>query len=281
LDAEGNPEGGFGICQDITRRKQTEEALRLGNIELEQTNRELESFIYSVSHDLRGPLRTISGFGTILQGRCTDRLDAQSLDYLSRICKGAEKMSHLIDDLLRLSKISRQEIERAPVNLSELAAGIVTELMESQPEKEVAVTIEAGLTADADSRLLEVLFSNLLRNAWKFTAMEPEARIRFGAHLDGAEKVYYVQDNGVGFDPAYAETMFVPFHRLHGSSEFEGTGVGLAIVERIIRRHGGRIWAEGREGEGATLLFTLGPKEPFSSQATEGACKASPPDSGP
>lgn len=225
----------------------------------EETNRELASFIYSVSHDLRGPLRSVAGFGAILQEKYAHRLNGQGVDYLTRICNGAEKMSRLIDDLLRLSTISRQAVERKEIDLSTIASGIAAELKEAAPDREVRVDIAKGITVRADPRLMEVMLSNLLRNSWKFTVKTPQAHIALGtAHQDG-KCVYFVRDNGAGFDPEYAHKMFLPFHRLHTTDEFEGTGIGLAIVERIIRGHDGKIWAEGKEGQGATVYFTLGP----------------------
>jgi PAS domain S-box-containing protein len=253
-----------GTVADITERKESRVALERNNIALESINRELESFIYSVSHDLRGPLRAISGFSSILEKEYAGDLDSKGIDYLSRIARGGEKMSHLIDDLLRLSMITRQELERKDVDLSTVATEIIDELTDAHPGRQVSVQIEKGLTDIADPRLSAVMLSNLLRNAWKFTTHRDDAHIAFGADNRNGERVYYVKDNGVGFDPQFGPKMFLPFHRLHGDGEFEGTGVGLAIVERVVHRHGGRVWAEGAEGQGATLFFTLTP--PVSAQ---------------
>jgi two-component system, chemotaxis family, CheB/CheR fusion protein len=207
--------------------------------ELNSINIELESFIYSISHDLKGPLRTIAGFSDILIQRYAGKLDDMARDYLYRIEKGAETMTQFIQDLLRLSGISKQEMNPKEVDLSTMAAAILSELRENQPDRKVAVDIQEGLSARVDPALFRIMLSNLLRNAWKFTGENPEAHIAFGTVEGNGNRTYYVRDNGVGFDPAYAEKMFWPFHRLHASDAFEGTGIGLAIVERVIRRHGG------------------------------------------
>jgi light-regulated signal transduction histidine kinase (bacteriophytochrome) len=228
------------------------------NLELESVNKELEAFIYSVSHDLRAPIRSMSGFAKIIVTDYTDKLDAQGHDYLNRILKSSAKATRLIDDLLYLSKISRHEIARTKVDMSKNALSMVAELRESAPERGVEIDIKEGMTAFADPRLVEIVMTNLFGNAWKFTSRTDEARIEFGASEQDGRTVYYIKDNGVGFDPNYADKMFLPFHRLHSDSEFEGTGIGLAIVERIIHRHGGRIWAEGEVGKGTTVYFTFG-----------------------
>ena len=227
------------------------------NDDLEFANKELESFIYSVSHDLRGPIRAISGFSEMMMKDVADRLDEKGKRYFSRILDGTEKMSRLIDDLLNLSRISRQEIQCKEVDLSSMAASIITELLEIHPGRSVEVEIKGGLTAHADPGLIELVFSNLLGNAWKFTGKTEHARIEFGTAEQDEKIIYYVVDNGSGFDQKYAGKMFWPFHRLHSEAEFEGTGIGLAIVDRIIGRHGGKVWAEGTEGKGATIYFTL------------------------
>ena len=254
---------------DVTERRQAErdvlqlsEDMAARNLELESVNRELEAFVYSVSHDLRAPLRHMSSFAKFLAEDYPDRLDDQGRDYLMRIKKGSEKMSRLIEDLLYLSQISRQEISRTNIDMSKLASSIVADLRETGPSRSVEVNIAEGLTAHADKRLIAVALSNLLENAWKFTSNIENARIEFGAnpplHSSREETVYYVRDNGAGFNPEFIEKMFRPFQRLHSENEFEGTGIGLAIVERVIRRHGGRIWAEGEVGKGATVYFNLG-----------------------
>jgi light-regulated signal transduction histidine kinase (bacteriophytochrome) len=186
------------------------------------------------------------------------KLDAQGQDYLNRILKGSSKSIKLIDDLLHLSRISRQELVRIKVDLSNKASKAVEQFREMDQDRNVEVIVQEGLTAFADPRLIELALSNLLGNAWKFTSKKESARIEFGSIGEEGRTIYYVRDNGAGFDPAYAEKMFWPFHRLHTEQEFEGTGIGLTIVERVIRRHGGRVWAEGEVGKGATVYFTLG-----------------------
>jgi signal transduction histidine kinase len=246
------------------------EELSKSVVKLEAANRELEAFSYSVSHDLRAPLRHISGFAESLAEDYAGGLDAQGKDYLARIQRGAEKMNRLIDDLLRLSQISRQEMKLGEVNLSKMASSILWGLRESDPGRKAAINVMEGIEAAADHRLMEIVLANLLGNAWKFTSKTGNTQVEFGAMnnlhphlpagqagLSGVGVVYYVRDNGSGFSPEFSEKMFLPFHRLHTDKEFEGTGIGLAIVERIIRRHGGRVWAEGEVGKGATVYFTL------------------------
>ncbi len=265
-ESDGSVSGIFVHGIDITGRKKSEERIRklnedLGarNKELEFANKEMESFVYSISHDLRGPLRAISGFSSMLfQGIADDCLDDKRRNYLNRIQLGASKMSRLIDDLLRLSHISRQEMIRTEVNLSSLAAAIIAELQESNADRKVDIKIKEGSSALADLGLIKIVLSNLLGNAWKFTSKTENAQIEFATVDEGGKTVFYVKDNGAGFNQEYANKMFAPFHRLHRSEEFEGTGIGLAIVERIIRRHGGKIWAEGEDKKGATILFKLG-----------------------
>jgi PAS domain S-box-containing protein len=253
-----------GTFQDISDRKRAEDEIKrlnddllVRNEQLEFSNKELESFIYSVSHDLRAPLRHISGFADLVMKNAGDKLDEKAKRYLSHIYNGTEKMSRLIDDLLNLSRISRQEIQRVEVNLSELAASTVTELREAYPDRSVEVDIKEGITASVDRGLIEVVLSNLLGNAWKFTTKTEGARVEFGTIWQDGNIIYYVRDNGAGFDQKYAGRMFWPFHRLHSEEAFEGTGIGLAIVERIIRSHGGKVWAEGAEGKGATIYFSF------------------------
>ncbi len=247
----------FGTNTDISAQKRTEESLLQRTAELELVNRELGSFIYSVAHDLRGPLRAIFGFSEIMMKELTDKLDEKGKRYLSRILDGTEKMSRLIDDLLNLSNISRQEVQRREVNMSAIAASVVAELREAYPDRNVEVDTNGDITAIADPGLIEVVLSNLIGNAWKFTAKTDRARIELGTVGQDGKIIYYVRDNGVGFDQKYTGKMFWPFHRLHSETEFEGTGIGLAIVDRIISRHGGKVWAEGIEGKGATIYFSL------------------------
>jgi len=259
----------FGISWMLVRSRilavRASKDLEDANRELEGTNRELEAFSYSVSHDLRAPLRTIDGFSQILQEDYEGELDDEGMDYLGRVRAASRHMATLIDDLLDLSRVGRRPLRREPVDLSRLAAGIVEELKESQPGREVEFVTEEKIMAWGDVSLLKVALENLLGNAWKFTANEKEARIEFGADRDPGPgflaPVYYVRDNGAGFDQAYADKLFGAFQRLHGQDEFEGTGIGLATVARIVHRHGGRVWAEGSVGEGATFYFTLGGRE--------------------
>jgi len=251
--------------RDITDRKKTEEnILRLNedlsirNAELETLYKELESFTYSVSHDLRAPLRSVSGFSKILYEDYSDKLDAEGRDYLVRIKNSSNRMTRLIEDLLRLSHISRHKFDQIDYDLSRLASDVATEISNAAPSRNVDVVIAEGLRAVVDPNLMKIAFTNLFDNAWKFTSKTENARIEFGTVQKDAKTVYFIKDNGTGFDPAYVEKMFLPFQRLHTEKEFEGMGIGLAIVERIIRRHGGRIWAEGELGKGATIYFTLG-----------------------
>jgi PAS domain S-box-containing protein len=248
--------------------------------ELEGVNRELEAFIYSVSHDLRAPLRTVSGFAGFLEEDHTSRLNEQGREYLIHIKSGVAKMTQLVDDLLRLSHITRQALEKTPTDLSSLALSIIACLRSDNPERTVEVSIQDGMIASVDSSLMEIALSNLLGNAWKFTSKTKTACIEFGTvgpgdrrRLHSTKKMgtmgttgrnpsaegttYYVRDNGTGFKQEFAERMFMPFQRLHPEAEFEGMGIGLAIVERIIRRHGGDVWPEGEVGKGAALYFTL------------------------
>lgn len=243
---------------DITDRKQTEESLRVMSNELSASNKELEAFSYSVSHDLRAPLRFMSGFSKVVYEDYADRLDAQGRDYLARIKKGSDQMSQLIEDLLRLSHISRQQVDLLDYDLSNLASVVMNSLREADPARNIEGIVAEGVRAVIDPNLMKIVFTNLFNNAWKFTSEIENARIEFGATIKDGKTVYFVKDNGAGFDPTYAEKMFLPFQRLHSEKEFEGTGIGLAIVERIIRRHGGKVWAEGEVGKGATVYFTLG-----------------------
>jgi signal transduction histidine kinase len=227
---------------------------------LKAANRELEAFSYSVAHDLRAPLRGINGFSRALLEDYKDKLDDVGQQYLDRIAGAAERMGQLIDALLALSRLSRADLTREPVNLSRVAAAIVEQLRSSQPERNVEFVNQAGVVAHGDPPLLRAVLENLLSNAWKFTSKRASARISFSAEpaeRPHGEPVYCVRDNGAGFDMAYVEKLFAPFQRLHTSTQFAGTGVGLATVQRIVLRHGGRIWAEGAVDQGATLRFTL------------------------
>jgi len=228
------------------------------NVELETANKDLESFVSSVSHDLRQPLRAMHSFSQLLEKEYGGRLDERGRDYLARVCRGTAKMSRLIEDLLALARVSRQEIERTEVDLSAAAATAVAELRERDPGRHVEVAVQEGMVASVDPQLLEVALANLFDNAWKFTSKRERARIEFCATEQGGKTVYCVRDNGAGFDSALAEKAFQPFQRLHADKEFEGTGIGLTIVERVVHRHGGTIRIEGEPGKGAAVHFTLG-----------------------
>ncbi len=238
-------------------REHLEVLVRQRTAHLDAINRELEAFTYAVSHDLRAPLRAVYGFCRALAEDYGEELDQRANDYLDRVCHAAERMGQLIEDLLNLSRISRGELRREDVDLTTLAREVAAELQEREPKRSVQFVIAEGLAARGDPRLLRVVLENLLGNAWKFTANRPQARIEFGAQEKQGQRVFFVRDNGVGFDMAYAEKLFVPFQRLHSPSKFEGSGIGLATVQRIIHRHGGRIWAEGEPERGATFYFTL------------------------
>jgi light-regulated signal transduction histidine kinase (bacteriophytochrome) len=247
----------IAIKQDITERKLAEEEQRKSNSLLAAANKELEAFSYSVSHDLRAPLRGIDGFSQALLEDYPDRLDEQGKDYLQRVRSATQRMGALIDDMLSLSRVTRSEMKRETVDLSALAQSITEELQTTQPERRAEFVIASGLTASGDARLLQVLLVNLLDNAWKFTGKHPQARVEFGCTQVEGEPAYFVRDDGAGFDMTYADKLFGTFQRLHTEAEFPGTGIGLATVQRIVHRHGGRVWAEGKVEEGATFHFTL------------------------
>jgi light-regulated signal transduction histidine kinase (bacteriophytochrome) len=253
---------------EIIERQQAEQAVHSLNqglqqaiVKLQAVNRELESFSYSVSHDLRAPLRSIDGFSQALLEDCSDQLDDTGQDYLRRIRNATQRMGNLIDDLLNLSQVTRSEMNLAPVNLSALASSICIELQRSQPDRSVEWIVQPELVAQGDTRLLQILLTNLLNNAWKFSAHNPHAHIEFGLITPESEiPVYFVRDNGAGFDMAFANKLFGPFQRLHSANEFPGNGIGLATVQRIAHRHGGKVWAEGVLEKGATFYFTLKPE---------------------
>jgi DNA-binding response OmpR family regulator len=241
-------------------REMAEERAKLV-AELEAANEELESFSYSVAHDLRAPLRSIDGFGLALLEDYADTLDDDGKQYLAYVRESAQQMSQLIDDMLALSQVTRGEFERAPVDLSGIARAVGAELLRTAPDRQVDFVVADGLVAEGDARLVAIAFENLLGNAWKYSGGRDEARIEVGAMTGAAPDVpqtYFVRDNGAGFDMAYANKLFGMFQRLHSKSEFEGTGIGLATVQRVIRRHGGKIWADAAIGQGATFFFTLG-----------------------
>jgi PAS domain S-box-containing protein len=242
---------------DVSELKRAEEDIRQVNERLEAASRELESFSYSVSHDLRAPLRALNGFSQILAEEYADRLDEAGLQHLQRIRAASDRLGRLIDDMIDLSRINRQDIRKVDVNLSALAEEVFAELHAKQPLRRVAWRVAPDLAARADPQLAKLLLDNLLSNAWKFTAEQAEAQIELGrAHISG-EEAFFVKDNGAGFDMGYAGKLFKPFQRLHSAERFEGTGIGLAIVHRIAQRHGGRVWAEGSPGKGATFWFAL------------------------
>ena len=233
-----------------------EERVRQRTAELEATNRELEAFSYSVSHDLRAPLRTIDGFSLALEEDYTDAVDAVGRDYIKRVRTGVQRMGQLIDALLQLSRITRAEITREPVDMSALADNIVANLRDEYPGHELNFTIEPGMQVEADPKLLRVALENLLGNAAKFTSKVEHPSIQFS--FDPVKKAYFVSDNGAGFDMYYADKLFNAFNRLHGDKDFKGSGIGLATVARVIRRHHGRIWADAKVNHGATFYFTVG-----------------------
>jgi signal transduction histidine kinase len=223
---------------------------------LEASNAELEAFSYSVAHDLRAPLRGIQGFSQALLEDYAASVDAKGRDYLTRVSVAALRMSELIDDLLTLSRISRGPLSRVPVDLSELANTVAGRLTREH-DRPMRATIAAGMHATADPRLLQIVFENLLGNAWKFTGKVADPAVEVGSQSIEGETAYYVRDNGAGFDEAYASKLFAPFQRMHTDKEFAGTGIGLATVQRIVRRHGGRVWANATVDGGATFYFTL------------------------
>lgn len=248
--------------------EQSNQALRQLNNTLEQrvaertselgaVNQELESFVYSVSHDLRAPLRVINGFGQALEEEYGSVLDETGLDYLVRVRRGSQQMNRLIDDLLSLSRIGRRELSHVEVDLSALAESVFHEISATDPARRVRFSAEPGLRALADEGLMTVVLRNLLGNAWKFTGHTAEADIHFGQIEFDGKPAFYVSDNGVGFDMHYADKLFAPFQRLHTEEEFEGSGIGLATVKRVISRHGGRVWANATPGRGTTFYFTL------------------------
>jgi len=254
--------------RDITERKKVqgelartlaglEERVQERTAELARANEELDSFAYAVAHDLRAPLRAIWGFSRALAEDCAESVGPTGAHYIDRIVGNCEEMTQLIDGLLMLSRLSRQEIRLEPVDLSALAAAVVETLRDAEPGREVEIAIADGLVAEGDRQLLRAVLQNLLENAWKFTAGESPARIEFGVTEAGGSAAYFVRDNGAGFDMTYASRLFSPFQRLHRSDEFPGSGIGLTTVRRIIHRLGGRVWAEGQVGRGATFYFTL------------------------
>jgi PAS domain S-box-containing protein len=259
--AAGEPPGVLAVHIDITERKHREQALeklvRERTMQLILSNRELDAFTYSVAHDLRAPLRGMNGFSKILLDEYSDSLNDDARDCLRRIQGNALLMGELIDGLLSLARVTRSALELQSVDLTSLARAAAAELATEEPERAVQLVIPEGLRAYADRALVSLLLQALLGNAWKFTSKVASARVEVGCAEQQGELVYFVRDNGVGFNMEYAKKLFVPFQRLHAPREFTGTGIGLAACYRIVGRHGGRIWAEGKEGEGAVFFFTL------------------------
>lgn len=247
VEGDGPCAGLVGVVQDVTEAYERGEAIR-----------GLEAFSYSVAHDLRAPLRSINGFSSILLERAPGSFDDDACSCMRRIHAASERMSELIEGLLSLSRVTSAAVARRPVDLTALSRRVFAERAAAEPGRKVTVAVADGLTARGDALMLEVLAENLLGNAWKFTSKQPNARIEVGRERRGGEAFFFVRDNGAGFDMRDVEKLFKPFQRLHSQSEFPGTGIGLATVQRIVSRHGGRVWAEGAPGRGATFYFTLG-----------------------
>jgi len=260
--SSGAPHAICCVATDITERKHAAERLRRAKEAAESANRELEAFSYSVAHDLRAPLRSIDGFSEMVLRNAGERLDEQSGRHLHQVRESVQYMRRLIEGLLALSRVSRAELHYRRVDLSALARRVLQRLAAREPERRVEVTVAEGISGYGDALLLEAMLENLLGNAWKFTSRRPAASIEFGVETGEGPRTYIVRDNGAGFDMARAGKLFGPFQRLHALSEFDGTGIGLATVQRIVRRHGGRIWAEAEVDRGATFRFTLEPEPP-------------------
>lgn len=268
LDSAGRPYAVCGISTDITDRKRAEEQIRQLNAgleqrvrdrtaELEASARELDAFAYSVSHDLRAPLRSLHGFSQVLLEDYASNLDDDGLQYLRRIQANVARMGQLIDDLLNLSRVTRSGLNRELVDIGRLASEVIDELRSAEPHRRVEIVIADALVTTGDPHLIRIALDNLLSNAWKFTGKREHATITVGEVCQDGTRVFFVRDNGAGFDMRYANKLFDPFQRLHAVTEFEGSGIGLTIVNRILRRHGGRIWAESEPEMGAAFFFTF------------------------
>jgi PAS domain S-box-containing protein len=260
-DSRGNVIGASKVARDISERKRAQEALARAKEDAEAASREFEAFSYSVAHDLRAPLRGIDGFSQALIEDYSDKLDAEGRRQLGRVRESAQRMAQLIEHLLMLARVTQSDLRRERVDLSAIARAAAARLQGAQSPRNVELRIADGLVGEGDSRLLGIVLDNLLGNAWKFTARRATAHIEFGSQEKAGQIVFFVRDDGAGFDMAYAPKLFGVFQRLHAPSEFEGIGIGLATVQRIVRRHGGRIWAEGAVDRGATFYFTLDERE--------------------
>ncbi len=267
-DEAGNVDSVMGVVEDITQRKKDENEIRSLNIDLEKrvaerttqlraANNELEAFSYSVSHDLRSPLRAMDGFSQAVFEDYHDKIDDKGKDYLTRIRKASQRMSDLIDDLLNLSRLTRSDMEFVDVNLSKLVSANIDELKRIEPKRKIKIKIKDDVKVKGDHRLLNIAIENLVGNAWKFTSKSSNPMIEFGVSNSSENRIYYIKDNGAGFNMEYAGKLFGPFQRLHSDQDYRASGIGLATVQRVITRHGGKIWAEGKEGKGATFFFTL------------------------
>jgi PAS domain S-box-containing protein len=268
IGADGEPYAVCGISTDITDRKRAEQEVKLFNVKLEQrvrertaeleaSTKELDAFAYSVSHDLRAPLRSLHGFSQLLLEDYSDQLDETGVAHLRRLQVNATLMAQLLDDLLRLSRTTRVELRRQSIDVSAMAETILQDLAAEEPDRSVKLLVEPGLRDHGDLHLVRLALQNLIANAWKFTAQEPVAEITIGSVIRDSQQVFFIRDNGAGFDPRFESKLFEPFQRLHSATDFEGSGIGLAIVQRVVLRHGGAIWAESVPGKGATFFFTL------------------------
>jgi light-regulated signal transduction histidine kinase (bacteriophytochrome) len=249
------------VGHDITERKQAEEALNEAYAALHARNAELDSFNYSVSHDLRGPLRTIGAFSRMLGDEYGAKLDDAGKGYLDQVLKSTDRMATIIDDLLKLSRLTKAEIKRTEVDLSSIAKALAQDLLKGNQkgnfQREVEFVIDDNIVIYADSGLMRIVMDNLFSNAWKFTSKRSQAKIEFSSKRKGGKTICFVRDNGDGFNMAHSKKLFTPFQRLHSESEFPGIGIGLAITRRIIERHGGKVWAESEPGSGATIYFEV------------------------